>query len=180
MAVTEILTGTNLGALILTPGVYEFASSAQLTGTLTLNGEGNNNALWVFLIGSTLTTASGSSVNVIGSGSNDGIFWDVGSSATLGTTTAFKGNILASANITLDSGATIGCGSALASTGAVTMGTNTISTGCAGGGTITTTGGVPTVTALPIAPIPVPEPGIMTLLGSGLLALAGMRRKLCK
>ena len=183
MSVTTNLTGEDLGGLTLTPGVYKFDSSADLTGTLTLNGEGNENALWVFIIGSTLTTASGpsaASVNVIDAGSNDGIFWDVGSSATLGTTTAFKGNILASANITLDSGATIGCGSALASTGAVTMGTNTISTGCAGGGTITTTGGVPTVTALPIAPIPVPEPGIMTLLGSGLLALAGMRRKLCK
>ena len=123
MAVTEILTGMDLGGLTLTPGVYEFASSAQLTGTLTLNGEGNNNALWVFLIDSTLTTASGSSVNVIGSGSNDGIFWDIGSSATLGTTTAFEGNIIAYTSITLDTGATIGCGSALASSGAVTMDT---------------------------------------------------------
>ncbi len=166
MAVTQILTGTNLGGLTLTPGVYEFASSAQLTGTLTLNGAGDPNALWVFLIGSTLTTASGSSVNVIGGGASDGIFWDVGSSATLGTTTAFEGNILAVDSITLNTGATIGCGSALASTGAVTLDTNTISTGCSAGGMITN--GVVT---------PVPEPGSMALLASGLFALAGVVRR---
>jgi type VI secretion system secreted protein VgrG len=173
MAVTDILTGTDLGGLTLTPGVYEFASSAQLTGDLTLDGEGNGNALWVFLIGSTLTTASGSSVNVIGSGTNDGIFWDVGSSVIVGTTTAFEGNILASNSITLDTGATIVCGSALASTGAVTMDTNTISTGCNGGGTLTN--GV--VTPLPPTS-PVPEPASIILFGSGLIALAGWGRKL--
>ncbi len=182
MAVTTDLTGTDLGTLTspLAPGVYKLDSSAQLTGTLTLDGGGNNNALWVFQIGSTLTTASASKVNVINSGSNDGIFWDVGSSATLGTTTAFNGNILAVDSITLNTGATIGCGSALASTAKVALDTNKISTGCAGGGTITTTGGVPTVTALGFAPISVPEPGIMPLLGTGLLALAGVRRKLGK
>jgi len=181
MAVTQNLTGDNLGGLTLTPGVYEFTSSAQLTGTLTLNAEGSDNALWVFLIGSTLTTASDSSVDVINPGSNpdDGIFWDVGTSATLGTTTAFEGNILAfgsgptNSSITLDTGATIDCGSALAAT-SVTLDNNTISTGCNGGGTIT--GGV--VTPYP-ATASTPEPGSIVLFASGLFALAGMgRRKL--
>ena len=175
MAATKYLTGTNLGGLTLTPGVYDFASSAQLTGILTLDGVGNGNALWVFLVGSALTTASGSSINVVNSGSNDGIFWDIGSSATLGSTTAFAGNILASASITLGTGSTIGCGSALASTGAVTMDTNVISTGCSGGGTITN--GV--VTALP-STSSVPEPGSIILLGSGIsMGMARwLRRKL--
>ena len=63
MPVTTDLTGQDLGGLTLTPGVYHFDSAAQLTGTLTLNAQGNNNAYWVFQIGSTLTTASGSSVS---------------------------------------------------------------------------------------------------------------------
>ena len=99
------------------PGVYHFDTSAQLTGTLQLNAQGNNNAFWVFQIGSALTTASSSSVQVINAGSkaaDDGVFWQVGSSATLGTGTAFVGNILALASITLDTTATILNGRALA------------------------------------------------------------------
>jgi hypothetical protein len=138
MPVTADLTGHNLGGLTLTPGVYRFDSSAQLTGTLDLNAEGKNNAFWVFQIGSTLTTASGSSVVVTNFGSNggsdDGLFWQVGSSATLGTTTSFEGNVLAQASITLDTAATILNGRALALTGAVTMDTNVISNVCPIGG----------------------------------------------
>ena len=138
MAATTDLTGHDLGGLTLTPGVYKFGSSAQLTGKLTLNAEGENDAVWVFQIGSTLTTASGSSVTMINAGSNggsdDGVFWQVGSSATLGTTTAFEGNIIAEASITLDTAATILNGRALALTGAVTMDTNTISDFCPLGG----------------------------------------------
>jgi hypothetical protein len=146
------LTGTDLGGLTLTAGVYSFSTSAQLTGPLVLNAQGLSNQLFVFQIGSTLTTASASSVSIINPGANDGVFWVVGSSATLGTTTSFLGNILASASITFDTGATDDCGRALAETGAVTLDTNTISIGCAnvqgesgsnglGGGTTAGTGG---------------------------------------
>ena len=100
------LTGIDLGGLTLTPGAYCFSSSAQLTGTLTLDGLGNPGAVWVFQIGSTLTTASGSRVQFINGGQACGAFWQVGSSATLGTTTSFAGNVLALASITLNTGAT--------------------------------------------------------------------------
>jgi hypothetical protein len=121
-----VLTGTDLGGLTLTPGAYCFSSSAQLTGTLTLDGQGNSGAVWVFQIGSTLTTASGSSVAFINSGQACGAFWQVGSSATLGTTTTFSGNILALASITLNTGAT-NAGGLFARTGAVTLDSNTVS-----------------------------------------------------
>src|SRR5579872_1271164 len=81
---SQQLSGQDLGGKTLTPGVYCFSSSAQLTGTLTLNAQGNPNALFVFKIGSTLTTASASSVLLINGGSSCGVFWQVGSSATLG------------------------------------------------------------------------------------------------
>jgi len=128
LAVTQNLTGQDLGGLILTPGTYFFSSSAQLTGTLTLNDEGDPNAQFVFQIGSTLTTASDSSVVTINGGSMPGcdVFWQVGSSATLGTTTAFEGHILALTSITLNTGATIEDGSALARNGAVTLDSNVI------------------------------------------------------
>jgi hypothetical protein len=154
------LTGQNLGGLTLTPGVYFFASSAQLTGQLTLNTLGNPNALFVFQIGSTLTTASNSSVIFSNSLADSNVFWQVGSSATLGTTTAFQGNILALSSITLNTGATIGCGSALARNGAVTLDSNVIGGGCSS--TTTTT---------------VPESGTLGLLGTGLAILAGAARR---
>jgi len=125
--VTQDLTGTDLGGLTLTPGVYVFSSSAQLTGALTLNAGGNPAAVFIFRTGSTLTTASGSSVVMIGGGSPCNVFWQIGSSATLGTTTSFAGNILALTSITLNTGATILNGRALARNGAVTLDTNTIS-----------------------------------------------------
>ncbi len=138
MPVTSNLTGQDLGGLTLTSGVYRFDSSAQLTGTLQLDAQGNNNAFWVFQIGSTLTTASASSVQVINFGSNggadDGLFWQVGSSATLGTSTSFEGNILALTSITLTTTVSILNGRALAQTGAVTMDTNVISNVCPIGG----------------------------------------------
>jgi hypothetical protein len=75
----------DLGGLVLTPGVYRFGSSAQITGNLTLNAQNNPNGLFVFQIGSTLTTASASTVNVINGTPGTGVYFDVGSSATLGT-----------------------------------------------------------------------------------------------
>jgi hypothetical protein len=123
---TVDLTGQNLGGLTLTPGVYCFSSSAQLTGALTLNALGNPNALFLFKIGSTLTTASGSTVTVINGGSScNRVYWQVGSSATLGTGTSFAGDILALTSITLTTGANTS-GKLLARNGAVTLDTNNV------------------------------------------------------
>jgi hypothetical protein len=137
------LTGTDLGGLTLTPGVYCFSSSAQLTGALTLNAQGNPNAVFVFQIGSTLTTATASSVVFINGGQGDSVFWQVGSSATLGTSTAFAGNILALTSITLNTTASIQCGRALARNGAVTLDDNLVSIDTEGCETSTTGGTVP-------------------------------------
>jgi hypothetical protein len=122
------LTGQDLGLQpTLSPGVYHFDTTAQLTGTLTLDFTSDPDGDFVFQIGSTLTTASASSVNVIGGGLLSGIYWQVGSSATLGTTTMFAGNILADQSITLDTGADILCGRAIALNAAVTLDNNRIS-----------------------------------------------------
>ncbi|HUP82647.1 MAG TPA: ice-binding family protein [Candidatus Limnocylindria bacterium] len=119
------LTGQDLGGLTLTAGVYCFSSSAGLTGTLTLNAQGNSGALFIFQIGSTLTTASASRVRLINGARPCNVFWQVGSSAVLGTTTSFVGNIMALTSITMTTGATLQ-GRALAQNGAVTLDTNVI------------------------------------------------------
>jgi type VI secretion system secreted protein VgrG len=125
------LSGTNLGGLTLVPGVYCFSSSAQLTGQLTLNAQGNAAAVFIFKIGSTLTTASNSSILVTNGGVDCNVFWQVGSSATIGTGTVFVGNILALTSISLTTGADVS-GRALARNGAVTMDTNDVGfSGCA-------------------------------------------------
>ena len=115
----------DLGGLTLTPGVYSAASSIALTGTLTLDAEDSPDAVWVFQIGSTLTTASASRVALVNGAVARNVIWQVGSSATLGTGTAFAGSILALTSITLTTGATIN-GQALARNGSVTMDTNTV------------------------------------------------------
>ncbi len=120
------LTGQDLGGMTLVSGVYCFSSSAQLTGTVTLNAEGDANAAWVFKTGSTLTTASNSSVMLKNGGQQCNVFWQVGSSATLGTTTSFIGSIVALTSITLNTGANLS-GRALARNGAVTLDTNNVS-----------------------------------------------------
>jgi uncharacterized repeat protein (TIGR01451 family) len=129
--VTESLTGTDLGGLTLVPGVYSFSTSAQLTGMLTLDAGGNSAAVWVFQIGSTLTTASSSSVVLINGAAPCNVFWQVGSSATLGSTTNFVGNVFALTSITLITGATVE-GRLLAQTGTVTMDSNTVSISACG------------------------------------------------
>ncbi|MGW7238346.1 ice-binding family protein [Streptomyces sp. NPDC054804] len=136
------------GGLTLVPGVYTASSTLGLTGTLTLDAKGDPNAVWVFQIGSGLTTASSSRVSLINGASPCNVFWKVGSSATLGTSTAFVGNILAMTSITVTTSATIE-GRALARNGAVTLDTNTITrpqcaTGTTGGTTTAGTTGATT------------------------------------
>ena len=117
---------TELGGTTLKPGVYG-SDTLGLTGTLTLDGEG----LYIFQAGSTLITAPNSSVALINGASACDVYWQVGSSATLGTTTSFKGTIMALTSIALNTGATLQ-GRALARNGAVTMDHNTIdSSACA-------------------------------------------------
>jgi hypothetical protein len=146
--------GQDLGGLTLTPGVYHITGAAQLTGTLTLNALGNPDAVFIFQIDSALTTASGSSVHVINGGSICNVFFTVGSSATLGTTTVFAGSILAYASITLNTGATLH-GRALARTGAVTMDTNAVDIfACSIVRTITTTTLIPTTITTTIGGTP--------------------------
>jgi Ice-binding-like len=137
------LTGQDLGGMTLGPGVYCFNTSAQLSGILNLTGAGP----WIFQIGSTLTTASGSSVlvNSLGTGCSPGVFWAVGSSATLGTGTQFQGIILALVSDTVTTSASV-LGGVFALTGAVTLDTNLVNACSSGGttpaaGTIKVTGG---------------------------------------
>jgi type VI secretion system secreted protein VgrG len=170
---TTNLSGLDLGSRTLGPGVYFFSSTAQLTGALILDASSNPNALFVFQIGSALTTASGSSVELTNGGANNGVFWQVGSSATLGFSTSFAGNILALESITMDSTAKILCGRALARTGAVTLITNTISNDCGNGGDFGTgredfgSAGFSAGGGL----VAVPEPGSVTLFSIGFLGL---------
>lgn len=127
-ATTVTASGTDSFAGVgytLVPGVYKSGSSIGLTGTLTLDAQGDTNAVWIFQAVSSLTTASASSVSLINGAQACNVFWQVGSSATLGTTTTFVGNILALESISLTNGATVN-GRLLAQTGAVTLIHNTI------------------------------------------------------
>ena len=153
------LTGQDLGGLTLTPGVYCFSTSAQLTGTLTLDAQGSASSTFIFKTGSTLTTASGSTVSLINGGNPCGVAWRIGTSATLGTTTSFLGNLIALSSITLNTGANINGGRALARNGAVTLDTNNISFAACSAGA---------------GPPPVPTLATWAVIALiGLLALAG-------
>jgi len=152
----------DIGGQTLTAGVYKYDSSLAVTGTLTLDGQGNPDGLFVFQVGSTLTTATGSSISYINGAQPCNVYWQVGSSATLGTGSTFVGNILAAASITVSSNVTVQ-GRLLAGTGDVTLINDTIhpsacatsGTGGNGGGGGTggggTGGGTP-VTTPPVAP----------------------------
>jgi type VI secretion system secreted protein VgrG len=118
---TGKILGTSPGAVTLAPGVYCFNTSAQLTGTLTLNGSG----VYIFKTGSTLTTASNASVVLTNGATAGNVFWQVGSSATLGANTAFEGSILANISDTVTTGASV-TGRVFALTGAVTLSGNRI------------------------------------------------------
>ncbi len=159
---TSNLTGQDLGGLTLTAGVYDFASFADLTGKLTLNGQDNANADFIFQIGSTLTTADSSMISLINDADGNHVFWEVGSSATLGTDSIFNGSILAKTSISLNSGAQITCGRALALGGAVTLKGNLVSLsgGSCGGQAVT-----------------VPEPSAVLLLSGGLVVMAVASRR---
>jgi hypothetical protein len=116
----------DIGGTTILPGVYCASTSLGITGTVTLNGNGNPNAVFIFQIGSTLiTAASNSMVRLIGGAQASNVFWQVGSSATLGTNTIFNGTILAQVSVTVASGAALN-GRALARTGAVTLADNAI------------------------------------------------------
>jgi hypothetical protein len=159
------LSGVNLGGMTLTPGVYHFSSAAQLTGVLILDAQGQISPRFDFQIGSDLITSSTSLVELINGGSGDTVYWQVGSSATLGTNSTFLGNVLSLSSITATTGATDPCGRLLARNGDVTLDSNNI--GACG------------------ATIPgVPEPSVNALLGSVFCSGLGMivlrRKKVCK
>jgi hypothetical protein len=142
-----ITVAGNLGGTTLTPGLYKSTSSLAISsGNLTLDALGNPNAVFIFQMASTLTTSSGLQVILSGGANPANIFWQVGSSATLGTSSVFEGNILASQSISLATGATLN-GRALAEVGGVSLDSNSINA-------------------------PVPEPGALGLfaLGFGLIA----------
>jgi hypothetical protein len=125
---TDMVTlSGSIGGLTLTPGLYNSTSSLAISsGDLTLDAKGNANAIFIIQIASTLTTTSGRKVILAGGAMFTNIFWQVGSSATFGTTSVFKGIVIAKESITLNTGATVD-GAVLAITGGVTMQGNTIS-----------------------------------------------------
>ncbi|HEY0029769.1 MAG TPA: ice-binding family protein [Bacteroidia bacterium] len=124
---TDIVTiAGNIGGLTLTPGLYKSTSSLAISsGDLTFNAQGNPNAVFIIQIASTLTTTSGRKVILSGGALASNIFWQVGTSATFGTTSVFKGTIMAMQSITFNTGATLD-GRALARSGAIVMAGNTI------------------------------------------------------
>ena len=137
-----------------------------------LDAQGNAAAVWVFKTGSTLTTASASSVTIINGGNPCGVLWQIGSSATLGTGTQFIGNLLALTSITLTTGANINGGRALARNGAVTLDTNNISFA-----QCTAVGVVPPIPPPPPVPTLATWAAIVLSAGLALAGFAALRRR---
>ena len=170
---------SSLNNITLAPGVYS-VSATSFTGTLTLDGGGNANALWVFLLASSLTTASSSDVIVQNTGAGAGVYWVMGAgSATLGSNSTFEGNILANVSITAGTNVTVPCGRLLTQTASVTLaGNDTIGIGCSGslsgGGTVNTVNGIPVVTPLASS---VPEPSTFFFVAPGLAGLLFLRKR---
>jgi len=119
------LTGLDLGGQTLTPGVYCYASSSELTGTVTLDAGGNPDATFIIRMGSTITTASAAVVKLVNGATPCNVFWAVGSSATIGTGTSFQGVIVALASITVTTGSSV-AGRLYALNGAVTLDANPV------------------------------------------------------
>jgi hypothetical protein len=166
-AATATVSG-DLAGQTLSTGVYKSTSSLAVSGTLTLNGQGDPNAVFIFQIGSTLTTASSSTITVINGAQACNVFWQLGSSATLGTTSTFLGTIMALTSITVTTNATVK-GRALARNGAVTLDNDTFTTpGCGPAPSptptpSTTPAGIATTTTLTASPSPATAGGTVKL-----------------
>ncbi|MDX6689993.1 MAG: hypothetical protein QOG15_1450 [Solirubrobacteraceae bacterium] len=152
VAPADDLTDQDLGAKTLTAGAYRFSSSAQLTGTLTLDAQGNPKAQFVFEVGSKLTTAPASRVVLINGASPCNVYWQIGSSATLDTTTAFQGNVMALTSITMNNGASV-IGRVLARNGQISLINNVLDNSAC-----TTAPTTPPVTTPPVTTPPVTTP----------------------
>jgi len=173
-----MILGTTAGAVILSPGVYTFTSTAQLTGTLTLDAQHQTNATWVFQVGSTFTTAADATVTFINttgdSVANYGLFWQIGSTVVTGANTALQGNLLAGTTINFGAGTTISHGRAMTGSNTITLDNNAIdhilaNSGYSGG--LTYLDGGNTIVAIP-------EPGTYALFAGVLtLAVAVIRRR---
>jgi hypothetical protein len=158
---SDDLTGQDLGGLVLTPGVYRFSSSAQLTGQLTLDGQGLDDPFFAFQIGSTFTTASASVITLINGAKACDVYFQVGSSTTLGTGSDIVGTIISYASNTLTTGASLN-GRVIALTGAVTLDSNDIMNAYC--------------EIIPPDLTPVPELASTGMFGSAAIMLIGLRR----